>query len=185
MIYVILLILLIIIAFLWAEKGKYLGGGAPRAEYKKSPESKFESLIRGYLEALLGHKFPLVHPSWLNGLELDGYNEDLKLAFEAQGPLHYKYVPRLDSTYEKYLARVKNDEKKAQITKKKGIWLMTVDYMVPKYLIGDYLKSRIHDGVKAGILTDEGLVARFSARPFKYVEPSGLVPVLRPENDPK
>jgi protein-arginine kinase activator protein McsA len=44
------------------------------------------------LEDVTGSKFRKVRPLWLEGLELDAYNEDLKLALEYQGEQHYRHV---------------------------------------------------------------------------------------------
>ncbi|WCL50749.1 hypothetical protein [Leptospira sp. GIMC2001] len=60
----------------------------------KCKESYGEKFTRLYLEKYFECNFDKIRPSWLLGeknlpLELDGYNEKLKLAFEHQGHQHY------------------------------------------------------------------------------------------------
>jgi hypothetical protein len=56
-------------------------------------ESLGEKECRQYFEKRFKKKFIRCRPEWLNGLELDGYNEQLCLAFEYNGSQHYKYTP--------------------------------------------------------------------------------------------
>ena len=53
-----------------------------------------ERVVREYLQQLFGKQFPKAHPPWLKSsrgtqLELDGFCEELGLAFEHQGRQHY------------------------------------------------------------------------------------------------
>lgn len=57
-------------------------------------ESDGESLFRIVIEELTSAKFVKIRPKWIIGpkkypLELDGYNENLKVAFEFQGTQHF------------------------------------------------------------------------------------------------
>lgn len=58
-------------------------------------ESLSERICRIFFEKIFKAKFPKTKPKWLrnskgNLMELDGYNEKLKIAFEYQGRQHYK-----------------------------------------------------------------------------------------------
>jgi hypothetical protein len=81
---------------------------------------KGERIVRAIFEATFGGKFPKCRPTWMRSgkgktLELDGYNESLRLAFEYQGPHH-------DSD-----ARVKaHDALKRDACKRRGIRLIDV-----------------------------------------------------------
>jgi len=83
---------------------------------------KGEETCRAWLETYFGVGFPKANPAWLKnpsrpgrGLELDGYNEDLKLAFEYQGVQHYKPVKWFHLNPEAFQRQVQRDnEKKAQ-----------------------------------------------------------------------
>jgi hypothetical protein len=55
--------------------------------------SRGETYCRLMLETIFNKPFPTKHSKWLEGLELDGYNEELGIAFEYQGEQHYAPTP--------------------------------------------------------------------------------------------
>lgn len=86
-----------------------------------------EELARTLMEELYGEKFQKVRPEWLGGLELDGYNEDLKIGFEYNGIQHYQYIPHFHRNgIEDLYKQQKNDHKKYEICKKQGIHLIVI-----------------------------------------------------------
>ena len=99
------------------------GGWCPKCK-----ETVSENKFRGTIERILSAPFPKQKPEWLRSpltgrpLELDGYNQDLKVAFEYQGPYHYQ----LGDTSQK-----RRDEIKVQKCTENNVILIRIPYWVP------------------------------------------------------
>jgi hypothetical protein len=96
-------------------------------------KNKSEQRFREIIEEILHTKFPKKKPKWLvnenrNRLELDGYNEDLKIAFEYQGIQHFQKVSYFGDTEKKFEKRQKHDEIKRELCKSKNILLICPTY---------------------------------------------------------
>lgn len=111
----------------------------------KWPASRAENIVRSELEKITGETFPTVYPSWLDGLELDGYNSRLGLAFEFQGPQHTRFDSKYDREYSSYYERLLNDYKKVKKCRENGVFLIIIDYIIPRHLLNIYLRSRLYD----------------------------------------
>lgn len=132
-----------------------------------SHRSKLESRIVKILEDITGRPFNQAHPNWLHDtdgtiLELDGYNADLKVALEVQGPGHIKPLPR--ESYDKYRQRVARDQLKRELCAEHGIYLITIDYRISLANMSAYLRSRLFD---AGATAD---------RPPNYIKALEMQP---------
>jgi hypothetical protein len=89
-----------------------------------------ERVCREVFEQVFGQPFPSSHPEWLrtaNGqiLELDGYCEPLKLAFEHQGAHHYKHSPFSKDPNE-FPEQQKRDQLKAARCLAEGVALVLI-----------------------------------------------------------
>lgn len=94
-----------------------------------------EEKCREIFEQLLSIPFNKVRPRWLreskanNCLELDGYNEDLNLAFEYHGKQHYEYIPHFHRNGPSDLvAQQHRDRIKKEICERKGITIIEIPY---------------------------------------------------------
>jgi hypothetical protein len=111
--------------------------------------SKGEKVCKEFVEEYFGKPFEKVRPDFLQNpvtkenLELDCYNEELKLAIEYNGRQHYEYTPFMHSTKETFYAQQYRDLIKQELCKKNGINLITVPYKIPENAIPDYIKSEI------------------------------------------
>lgn len=97
---------------------------------KVCKNNRGEQVTRFIFESLTGELFPTKRPDWLRlsgnkrSLELDGFNEKLRLAFEHQGRQHYQ-SSKVNSRFFNDSV-LKNDIDKLEICEKMGIKVLEV-----------------------------------------------------------
>ena len=113
-------------------------------------ESKGETLCRAALEKRYGVPFINIRPEWLKNpetnrcLELDCYNEKLKIAVEYNGIQHYVWPNGFThQTYEDFVKQMYRDKIKQELCHEHGIHLIVVPYNVPPHLIESYILSKL------------------------------------------
>jgi hypothetical protein len=88
-----------------------------------------EELCRDIFETHLVEEFPKRRPEWLEGLELDGYNEEVNIAFEYNGIQHYEYNEHFHrGDYERFEAQKARDLKKYRICRERNVDLIIIPY---------------------------------------------------------
>ena len=63
-------------------------------------------------------------------MELDGYSEYKKIAFEYQGPQHYRFDKKYDLNYSSYYQRLINDKMKKDILKLRNIKFIILSVVI-------------------------------------------------------
>lgn len=118
-----------------------------------------ERICRAHMEAIFETQFPRCRPSWLVGdrgvpLELDGFSEDLLVAFEHQGRQHYREVGHFNGVLADLQRR---DRLKAEICKERGVRLALIPEIgrmtsledLPSLLESEFVRLGIRPPVKA------------------------------------
>jgi len=100
-----------------------------------SSKSKSEEMARTVLEQVFGISFPKKRPQWLisedgRRLELDGFNEELKVAFEYQGQQHFDTKGVYGGTEEQLRHRKRIDGTKRRLCRAQSIFLVEIAYTV-------------------------------------------------------
>ena len=113
---------------------------------KKRIPMKNEQRCRKILENYYKVPFNKCRPDFLkykNGknLELDGYNPELKIAFEYNGQGHAKFTPFFHNSYQDFLDQIDRDKFKNEKCKEFGIKLINIPHTV-KY---EELEKYIHE----------------------------------------
>ncbi len=126
------------------------GKGCPYCRNKNEEE------CRSIFESIFKEKFPKKKPKWLKvlenvrNLELDGFNENLGIAFEYDGGQHFYSVKWWGG--EEYLKEIKErDLLKNKICKEKGITLIRIPYSVQnkkKHIISQLKLNNKLEGLK-------------------------------------
>jgi hypothetical protein len=117
-----------------------------------------EELVRATLIEAFGKPFERTRrEEWLRGRELDGYNSEMKLAFEYQGIQHFQRVPhfhREDGQFELQLAR---DAQKREDCKNAGVTLLEISHKVKFEDLRSVVRKMLIDlkfSIADAILTD-------------------------------
>ena len=96
--------------------------------------SKGEYNCKNYLEKIFNRPFNKIRPDILknnvtgHNLEIDLYNEELKLGIEYNGQQHYKYCKGIHKNYEHFQTQKYRDEIKKHLCKDNDITLIEVPY---------------------------------------------------------
>jgi hypothetical protein len=149
-----------------AARAKFGFGDKPKhtdvhKDMVTNPRTKSEARAIHILKEITGLQFPTVNPSWLvwrgNPRELDGYNEQAKLALEFSGPLHTKWYPGVEP-YEKYFARIVTDIAKRKLCARHNVDLIVIDMSLPQIHWKNYMLSRLYD------------FGRIPQKPYSYID---------------
>jgi hypothetical protein len=96
--------------------------------------NKGESEVRVIFESLLKKEFPQSYPSFLSisrhaHLQLDGYNEELGLAFEYDGPHHFEPIVYKGKSID-FVKQIERDRIKDERCREYGVGLIRVKYTI-------------------------------------------------------
>jgi hypothetical protein len=120
-----------------------------------------EELVRAALEeAFPGKKFDRTRAlPWMGGLELDGYNGELRLAFEYQGIQHERYTPQFHRRGpEDFEAQRKRDDLTRERCIENFVVLIEVfASRTPHDAMRRFVREELRDLGCEGIAPDEGL----------------------------
>jgi hypothetical protein len=99
------------------------------------------------LEGYFGKPFIRVRPDFLRNhvvsgknLEIDCYNDELKLAVEFQGRQHYQFIPHFHKNKGTYHNQLYRDELKREKCRQNGVKLIEVPWNVN---VGTYLEEQL------------------------------------------
>ena len=132
---------------------QYQGEEAPRKKRRGGApgESKGELECRRVMSNIFKKPFYKSRPMFLNNpvtfgtnnLELDCFNEELKLAVEYDGKQHYEYIPYFHKSHEAFMNQRYRDYMKEQMCRENGIILIRVPYTVKNEDIEDFLLEKM------------------------------------------
>jgi hypothetical protein len=107
-----------------------------------------EEITRQVFEEIYGEKFPSIRPDWLcnpatnKNMELDGYNETLKIAFEYQGKQHYELIP-LFHTKKMFNKQQQRDNLKRILCEDYGVLLVSIPCYIKHHDLKAFIKTKI------------------------------------------
>lgn len=146
---VLAIVILIVALAIYIACAHARGARVTAGAYSPAVRSKLEARVIREFEEILHAPLDQAHPQWLveNGvhMELDGYNERLRLAVEVQGPQHTRPLPT--DSYAEYATRVARDERKKELCAHHGVTLIVIDYTIAasRYGLRNYILSRLYD----------------------------------------
>lgn len=115
--------------------------------------SRGERKCKQTLERIYGVPFVTVRPDWLknvtgHNLELDCYNDDLKIATEYNGIQHYVWPNFTGCSFQEFLDLRERDARKVEICNRDGVYLIVVPYNVAHDKIPSFIVSRLPETIK-------------------------------------
>jgi len=119
---------------------------------RKGPlESKGELICKDTVTKLFKRPFKKIRPDFLkneqtgSNLEIDIYNEDLKLAIEYSGKQHYYYTPHFHKNEQAFFDQQYRDNIKEKKCRENGINLIVVPYTIKPQHIELFIYKKVKE----------------------------------------
>ncbi len=118
-----------------------------------------ERLCKHYIEQITGHEFKKCRPQWLISsrgypMELDGFCQELKIAFEHNGEQHYIESTHFHRRNEKLKYRKIDDQRKRELCYDQGIFLLEIPFSIPVEELGIYIWESLYQNNPDHIVID-------------------------------
>lgn len=131
-----------------------------------------EEIVRATMrEAFPGKTFDRTRrEEWLGRLELDGYDSELKLAFEYQGKQHFDHVPHFHRGDGQFESQQLRDTRKRELCKQNGVILLEVPYTIKTNDIRLAVRQMLIDSkfdIADAIGSDDAFYNTCRASPFR------------------
>ena len=116
-------------------------------------DSRPEALCCSIIEEIYQKPFKKIRPDFLknpetgHNLELDCYNDELKIAVEYSGYQHYVYPNRFHRMYDDFIKQVRRDQFKIDVCDTHGIYLITVPYWVPEFKLKEFIVEHLPENI--------------------------------------
>jgi hypothetical protein len=126
----------------------------PATVKSKRFESKGEKKCREVMEYIYDKPFPCVRPQFLRNpetgrlMELDCYNEELKIAVEYNGVQHYVFPNYTNQSYEDFINQRRRDQFKVNLCDLNEVYLITVPFNVKHEDIHDDMVYYLPENVQ-------------------------------------
>ena len=143
------------------DKKAALGYGKFREYGNGKKRSKMEQKCKDILEKIYNKPFYTIRPDFLKNpetkrnLEIDLYNDELRIGCEAQGIQHYQWPNHTSQTHEQFLNQVRRDQFKVDMCDLHGIYLITVPHHVPDNELENYITYYLPENVRKRQLEDQ------------------------------
>lgn len=116
--------------------------------------SRGERICREAMEEIYGMPFISVRPEWLTNpetgqkLELDCYNDQLKIGIEYNGEQHYNWPNFTNQSKEEFINQVRRDMLKIELCQLFNVYLISVPYHIAHDDIFKFIFDRIPENNK-------------------------------------
>jgi len=98
-----------------------------------------EAYTRQIFEHAFDVEFKKARPRWLGGLEFDGYNSELRMAFEYDGEQHVVFPNWFHKTEAEFIRGQENDRKKDALCLENNVKLYRIPHWVKKENLPSYI----------------------------------------------
>lgn len=109
-----------------------------------------ERICMNIFEQMFGKSFPKARPPWLlnargKKMELDGFCDELKLAYEYHGVQHYSHVGFFHRGNKSLERRKSDDDCKGQLCLEHGVHLIVIPYTIPIDEVPEYVYRTVQE----------------------------------------